>query len=354
MSRMCIEMTEMIDTPETGLKRHALNGATMGTRYSALFYCPPDRNIEPIQSDLFAAVDRVDCQMSTWKAESDLMRINDAAPGVWIDIPADLAFVLERALMIGRESDGAFDIGVGNIVNAWGFGATNSAPDPDEIRAWLGKAHRAAHEVIELDVKMRRVRKHAPISLDLSGIAKGFGVDQMVACLAQHGIHDALVGLDGELGARGTTPDGRPWVIAVEKPDYHRREPTGILHLTDKAVATSGDYRHWVDVGAMRLSHTIDRRLGGPIRNQVASVTVVTDHCIDADGWATALMVAGVEDGLALARRKGLSALFILRDGENLAHRSVGEVFAPLTQDPIGYSMGNHGQATSLSSQQLP
>jgi thiamine biosynthesis lipoprotein len=135
------------------------------------------------------------------------------------------------------------------------------------------------------------VRKAAPIALDLNGIAKGYGVDRLAETLREHGIADALVGIDGEMRAMGLRPDGEAWTIAVEAPDAERRTPHSILALQDAAVATSGDYRHWVEVQGRRLSHTMDPRRGAPLIASPASVTVVARTCAEADAWATALMV---------------------------------------------------------------
>ena len=174
--------------------RHALNGPTMGTRWSALFYAPAAIDPAPIRAALAASVDRVDRQMSTWKPDSDLMRVNAAAVGTPVAVPAELMEVLARALEIGRRAGGAFDIGVGDIVTAWGFGAQDA--DEAAMRAALGRARPLAHEALELDRTSLCVRKLAPITLDMSGIAKGYAVDRMMAVLNDFGLVSALIGLD--------------------------------------------------------------------------------------------------------------------------------------------------------------
>jgi thiamine biosynthesis lipoprotein len=311
----------------TDLVRHALSGATMGTRWSALLDAPRATEVAALDTALADAVDRVDRQMSTWKPDSDLMRFNAASPGVWVALPAELMRVLQRALAIGRASGGAFDIGLGALVDAWGFGAARSAPDEDAVRAALRTQLPPTHSVIELDSAGKRARKHAHFALDLSGIAKGFAVDEMMRTVEAFGIANALVGLDGELKARGAKADGTPWRVAVERPDYDLRSPLGVIELRDAAVATSGDYRHWVDLGGKRLSHTMDRSRGGPVDNGAASVSVVAANCMDADGWATALMVLGPVKGKTLAQREGLDALFLKRRDGALIETSIGPVF---------------------------
>ncbi|AUM75160.1 FAD:protein FMN transferase [Paracoccus jeotgali] len=304
--------------------RHALNGPTMGSHWSALFFTQANFDAAPLQQALQAAVDQVDAQMSTWRPASDLMRLNAAPVGAWVAVPAQLMAVLRLGLKIGRASGGAFDIGMGDAVRAWGFGP--EAATPAGIRAAMQVRRRPAHEVLELQGD--RGRKAAPIALDLNGVAKGHGVDRLAETLAAFGVSSGLVCIDGEMRAMGLRPDGAPWTIAVEAPDPDRRAPHAVLALQDAAVATSGDYRHWVELQGRRLSHTMDPTRGAPLPDPPASVTVVARTCAEADAWATALMVLGVEKGEELARRLGLCALFLRRGGaRGLQSCGVGRLF---------------------------
>ncbi|AIP08263.1 thiamine biosynthesis lipoprotein ApbE [Burkholderia pseudomallei MSHR338] len=383
MSKTSIEWS-----PGARLNRCRASGATMGTRYGAQFYAPPTADARAIAAALDAAVRAVDAQMSNWKADSDLSRLNRATPGSWTPICANLAAVLVRAREIGRETDNAFNIGVGTLVDRWGFGpgaAANRQADnewaanrqaagrhtvdrhtvdrhtadrhtaarqtkdgrtPDRqparpagpanglsgaidarrrasiLRGPVPSPCRPIDELLEVDVARGRARRLADVAFDLCGIAKGFGVDELARVLDRHDIGAWLVGIDGELRARGCKPDGSPWAIALEAPDYDRRGAMGAIDLVDAAVATSGDYRHWADFGGERLSHTMDPRAGAPLRGDIASVTVVAPTCTDADAYATALMVLGAQPGCAHAERHGLDALFVVRDGDAL--RTIG------------------------------
>lgn len=383
MSKTSIEWS-----PGARLNRCRASGATMGTRYGAQFYAPPTADARAIAAALDAAVRAVDAQMSNWKADSDLSRLNRATPGSWTPICANLAAVLVRAREIGRETDNAFNIGVGTLVDRWGFGpgaAANRQADnewaanrqaagrhtvdrrtvdrhtadrhtadrqtkdgrtPDRqparpaapanglsgaidarrrtsiLRGPVPSPCRPIDELLEVDVARGRARRLADVAFDLCGIAKGFGVDELARVLDRHDIGAWLVGIDGELRARGCKPDGSPWAIALEAPDYDRRGAMGAIDLVDAAVATSGDYRHWADFGGERLSHTMDPRAGAPLRGDIASVTVVAPTCTDADAYATALMVLGAQAGCAHAERHGLDALFVVRDGDAL--RTIG------------------------------
>lgn len=307
--------------------RHALNGPTMGTRWSALFFAAPGFDPAPAQAALQAAVDAVDGQMSTWKPDSDLLRLNAARAGAWVTLPAPLIEVLRLGVELGRASGGAFDIGMGDAVAAWGFGPEPAAPD--RIRAAMATPRSPAHTALDLDPGAGRVRKRAPLALDLNGIAKGYGVDRLARTLEAFDIRSGLVGIDGEMRALGARPDGQPWTVAVEAPDRARRAAHSILALRDAAVATSGDYRHWVEVGGRRLSHTMDPLRGAPLRQPPASVTVVARTCAEADAWATALMVLGPEAGARLAERLGLDALFMVRnDTGRIRTATAGRLFS--------------------------
>lgn len=308
----------------TDLVRHALNGPTMGTRWSVLFHVLSGFDVEAVRAALQASVDEVDAQMSTWQPDSDLMRLNRAPVGAWVTIPGCLLDVIRLGLNVGRASGGAFDIGVGDAVTAWGFGPAEASSD--RIRCAMQAKRMPAHDALEIDGA--RVRKRVPIALDLNGVAKGYGVDRLAGILGGFGIRDALVGIDGEMRAMGLRPDGEAWTVAVEEPDRERRAPHSILSLQDCAVATSGDYRHRVEVQGRHLSHTMDPTRGAPVLDPPASVTVVAPTCAEADAWATALMVLGPDKGEELAQWLGLDALFLLRgEADSIRSRRIGGLF---------------------------
>lgn len=303
-----------------------LSGPTMGTRWAARYQAPAGFDHSALCRALENAVACVDRQMSPWKPDSDLIRLNQAAPGQWVTLPPEILEVLACAVEVGRRSDGAFDAAVGDLVNAWGFGAQRDAPDAAAVRE-AASAHRFAHDDLLLDPTLGRACKQSAMTLDLCGIAKGYAVDRMTAVMRDHGVGHALLSLDGELRALGSRADGRPWAVALESPREGLRAAHAVIELADLAVATSGDYRHWIQVGSERLTHTMDGRRAAPVRNPVASVTVLAADCTRADAWATALLVAGPEHGPALARRMGLDALFLVRrDGGRLIEWGVGRL----------------------------
>jgi len=291
--------------------RQTLNGETMGTRYSAVFFTNPDCDLAVLSAALFEAVDRVDQQMSTWKPDSDLNRLNKAPIGSWVTLPPQVLQVLEMAQRIKARSGGAFDVSVGESVAAWGFGAHAATEKPDLVSIM---PLRAAGDAFELDMPLRRARLLRRASLDLSGIAKGFAVDELGRVMALFGITQWLVGIDGEMRAGGSKRDGSPWLVAHERPQPGIREAMGAFELTDLAVATSGIYRHCHTIGERTVSHTMDPQTGLPIPNTVSAVTVLAQTCMEADAWATALLVMGPEKGMPLARNMGMDAIFVLAD----------------------------------------
>lgn len=307
-------------------KRITLHGPTMGTRWSASIDADNAKDLTALHQDLAAAVERVDAQMSPWKPDSDLIRLNHAPVGDWVDLPTGMMEVLGCALDMRRLSAAAFDPCVGALVDAWGFGAVRDAPDAQAIRAARQYLPPTSQACLELDRPAGRARKLAPLQLDLCGIAKGYAVDRMAHVLQQHGVQHALAALDGELRAVGGQASGEPWAVALERPEAGHRAVHGVIELEDLAVATSGDYRRYLEVGDARLAHTMDSRRCAPVKNAVASVTVLARSCMHADAWATALLVAGPDEGPAMAQRMGMDVLFLLRCAEGLKEVGLGRL----------------------------
>ncbi|UVM48802.1 FAD:protein FMN transferase [Pseudomonas sp. B21-015] len=321
----------------TELQRYSLNGETMGTRYTALFYAAAGIDTDAVNHSLACAVARVDQQMSTWKPDSDLNRLNAAPEQQWVSVPEELATVLSAALRVSQQSGGAFDIAVGDLVDAWGFGPGEHAITAQALATPSSHARLSASAALVVDAQRNQVRKRAPLQLDLNGIAKGFGVDELARCLDGLGITRYLVGIDGEMRARGVKPDGQCWAVALEKPRRGVREVMGVMELGDAAIATSGDYRHWVDVAGQSYAHTMNPATGAPLCNPLAAVTVVASSCMLADAWATALMVLGETAGPRLAQERGMDALFVLRDGQQFKEISIvgGQLQAQIETRPM-------------------
>ena len=319
-------MPKMSFEPATPCQRTTLHGTTMGTRWSASIDANNTVDLVALRQDLAAAVDQVDEQMSPWKPNSDLMRLNRAPVGDWVDLPTEMLEVLDCAIDVNRLSAGAFDPCAGALVDAWGFGAVRDVPDAQAIHAARHSTPLPAHKCLELDRPSGRARKHATVQIDLCGIAKGYAVDRMAHALQQHGVRHALAALDGELRAVGGQASGAPWAVALERPEAGRRAVHGVIELEELAVATSGDYRRYLQVGDARLAHTMDARRCAPVHNAVASVTVLARTCMQSDAWATALLVAGPDEGLAMAQRMRMDVLFLLRRADGLTAVGLGRL----------------------------
>jgi thiamine biosynthesis lipoprotein len=270
----------------TNRKRHHFDGPTMGTRWSVTFDGPHD---PALQTALQQVVQDVDTQMSTWNDTSDLMRLNTAPLDTWVAVPRHLMHDLVAGQEISKTTKGAFEMNVGDAVRAWGFGP--SQIDIDAIRLASRTPRVPAVDALELDQVNLQARKSAPVALDLSGIAKGYGVDCLVDVLKGFHINHAFCAIDGELRAIGNQAGGTPWSVTIETPDADNRAAHSMLTLAEGAIATSGDYRHFVEVKGSRLSHTIDPRRGSPVVDAPASVSVIANTCLMADAMATALMV---------------------------------------------------------------
>lgn len=292
----------------------ALAGATMGTTWSARMALPAGCSDQAARMAIQAALDEVVAQMSTWEAGSDISLFNQAGPG-WRELPDAFFHVLRHAMALAQDSAGAYDPTVGPLVNAWGFGPHQRAFEPPSPAAIDAARLRCGWQRVALDTARQAAFQPGGAYLDLSSIAKGYGVDRATMALDALGITQYLVEVGGELRARGKRPDGQPWRVAVEVPDASDDHALA-LPLEDRSIATSGDYRRHAGSGEARYAHTIDPRTGQPVRNNVASVSVLHPVCMQADALATVLTVLGETDGLAYARRHDLAALFILRDAD--------------------------------------
>lgn len=302
-------MNQVAATDERAV--HALYGETMGTRWRVCLAAGARVSLQPLHDAVQAALDRVVAQMSTWETGSDISRYNRAEAGSWQPLPRPFFDVLRCALDIAEASGGAYDPTVGPLVDLWGFGAGSSGhrvPGADEIDAALA---RTGWRRLALQDDPPALLQPGGLALDLSAIAKGHGVDAVVARLRGQGIGGALVDVGGELAGYGRKPDGTPWRVLVETaPEIDDSEPC-VVSLDGFAVATSGVRWHRFEHGGRSYAHTLDPRSGAPVERAPAAVTVIAEDAMHADAWATALTVMGVDAGFAFARANDLAARFV-------------------------------------------
>jgi thiamine biosynthesis lipoprotein len=296
-----------------------LSGPAMGTTYSVVVSSLPHGvGEEQIEDAIAAVLSEADRSLSGWNEHSELARWNRSPSTDWQEVSLALFEVVSQARAVSDASGGAFDVTVGPLVRAWGFGAGADAepavPSEATLASLLGQVGYAR---LELRAEPCALRKAIPgLVIDVDGIAPGWAVDRIAGRFDALGIQDYIVELGGEVRARGLSPEGRSWRVAVETPLAGERRAQAVIELDGTGVSTSGDYRDYREIDGRRISHTIDPRTGLPVSHGLASVTVVHPAVAAADAWATALMVLGPQEGLALARREGLAALFIVRGAD--------------------------------------
>ncbi len=300
-----------------------LSGPTMGTAYRvSLAEQLSASETETLRVGVEAALARVDALMSTYRSESELSRFNASAAGEWIGITADTASVIAEAQRTGSVSGGAFDATVGPLVDLWGFGPRHGAGVPSD-EAIADASALTGSEAFRFDSAQGAIRKFRDgLRVDLSGVAKGYAVDLVAAHLDAVGLDSYLIDVGGELEARGRKKDGSLWRIGIERPLSGRRQVQRVVVVDGGAVATSGDYRNFFEREGRRFSHTIDPRTGRPVEHALASVSVMAERAMTADALSTAMMVLGPDEGLALAERLDLPALFLLRGQDGIVERA--------------------------------
>lgn len=284
-----------------------LSGDTMGTQYRVLARCEKGITASRIESVL----ERVNKSMSTYDKDSELSKINAGPAGEWTALSRDLNHVMRAAINLGIQSEGAFDITVLPLVNAWGFGALPGEGEPTETILEEARKRVGFRKIVLED---GRLKKTADLEIDLSGIAKGFGVDAVSAELKSQNCSDFVVEIGGEVRVLGVNPAGRSWRVAIEGPDEMMRSITDrVLEITSGAVATSGNYRNVTSRNGVTHSHIIDPRSGAPIENGLVSVTVLHESAMWADGFATLINVLGPREGLRFGVSRDLPIFLIVR-----------------------------------------
>ena len=307
-------------------------GETMGTTFTVKVVSSRafGSRQQEIRQAVVSALEQVDSRMSTYRSSSELSRFNrfkETTP-FWVSRPTFEAFQL--ALEASEVSGGAFDITVGPLVEAWGFGPggrRSRQPSAEDLRQLLSVTD---YRLLELDESAQTIRKKLPeIYCDLSGVAKGYGVDRVAAALDEFGAAHYMIEVGGEIRTRGRNLESRAWQLAIESPTATRAIHR-VVPVSGAALATSGDYRNHYDLEGLRVSHTIDPRRGRPVEHSLAAVSVVHSRCALADAFATALMVLGPDEGWQLALRENLAVLFLIRDSEAGVVERMSPAFADL------------------------
>ena len=295
-----------------------ISGTKMGTSYQITVIAdqlPPD-DLEQQIEQLLAKVDN---SMSTYKKDSEISQFNRLPVGQTMTVSQEFAEVVKISRQIWQLSNGAFDPTIGPLVDLWGFGPDErheSIPSSKTIE--LTKAQIGFDSVVLDEYKLSKTKA---VSIDLSAVAKGYAVDRVADLLEILALPDYLVEIGGEIRVSGFNADGVAWRIAMEQPQLFA-EVDRVINITNIAVATSGDYRNYFEKDGVRYSHTIDPVTGRPIVHNLASVTVLTQSCAEADAWATAFSVLGVEQSLKLAEQLDIAAYMLVRQNEQFVPRT--------------------------------
>ncbi len=285
-----------------------------------------------IQAAVTDSLKTVNELMSTYLESSDISRFNRRKLTDWFEVNAETAAVVAKALAVSEKSAGAFDPTVGPLVKLWNFGPDKKQipelpqkEQIEEIRKYVGWQKLA----VRLDPPALK-KSHVNLEVDLSAIAKGYAVDRVKRSLSEIGLENSMVSVGGEVMTAGLRANGLPWNVGVEKPVRFRFAAEGeqllrVIPLSGKAVATSGDYRNYIEIDGKRYSHTIDPATGYPVEHSMALASVIADDCMTADAWATAVMVMGSEKGHEVCGSLGLPLVTLARDGEKMVERASGD-----------------------------
>lgn len=301
----------------SGVKEHRLTGRTMGTIYHIKIIAPPSADMDGVQKQIDHRLEQLNQSMSTYRADSEISRFNKLTTiGKPFAVTTDFLKVMLAADAIHDVTQGAWDGTVHPLVDLWGFGRSgpiDKAPSQLELDKALEKV---GFRHIEISPEGYLKKRRAQVTVNLASIAKGYGVDVVASLIAAMGHQNFLVEIGGEVFASGRRGDGRQWKVGINTPEKGAAatDVYKALVLEDRGMATSGDYRNYVEIQGRTYSHIIDPRNGYPVNNGVVSTSVIAPNCTLADGLATALMIMGPTEGVQLLNRlKGVDGLIVVR-----------------------------------------
>ena len=289
-------------------REHLIEGRTMGTTYHITVVTDDLKGVGGLKEKIDVRLEDINRVFSTYLEDSEISRFNALNnAGEKFRVSDEFIQVLKVGRKIHQLSEGAWDGTVNPLVDLWGFGPTQRETKMPAAGAIKERLDRVGFDRIQIIAPNFMVKNSASITLDLNSIAKGFAVDQVSQLIAAGGFENYLVEIGGEVYAAGLRKDSKNWRIGINKPqkDAAFNEVYKVVSLSNKAFATSGDYRNFFEINGVRYSHIIDPRSGYPVSNGIVGVSIIANNCTLADGLATAIMVMGVERGLPLVNRLG-------------------------------------------------
>ncbi|MGV6803615.1 MAG: FAD:protein FMN transferase [Ruegeria sp.] len=292
-----------------------LSGETMGTTYH-ITAIGEDLDETELSAAVEETLAQVNGKMSNWDPNSEVSTFSASTSTDPVSVSDEFALVIAAANEVHEKTGGTFDVTLGPLIELWGFGPRkpeDPVPSDDEISAALDKVGQA--RLLTLDRQTGTLAKSEPeVGINLSAIAKGYGIDAVAQKLRGAGVESYMVEIGGDLVAKGQNDKGEAWRIGIEKPETASQGIQLIVPLDNRGMATSGDYKNFFEQDGVRYSHIIDPTTGRPITHRTTSVTVLADNAMMADAWATAMLALGQEKGLKLADEYGLAVFFISRD----------------------------------------
>lgn len=310
MNRAFVPPLDQAIRRPVGATVRTLAGRTMGTTWSAKV-AALDVDMPAVEAAIQGELDRVVAQMSPWEPDSVLSRFNRAPADTWLEAPTEFVKVLEHALAVAEQTQGAFDPTLGALTALWGFGPapfSGAPPAGEEVdRALAASGWRRVH------LEPGRIFQPGGLVLDLCGIAKGFAVDQASRAIERMSVSSYLIEIGGELRGAGVKPNGQPWWVELEAPPQAEPETRNLVALHGLSVATSGGYRRFFEHAGRRLTHTLSPLDGHPVDDQIVSASVLHRDCMAADAMATALIAMGAQKARDFVENAGISALIVMK-----------------------------------------
>ena len=332
----CSRRESLVDLGGPGVR--TFHGMAMGSRYTVKLASGglSKTGLAAAQAAVASALGQVDTLMSHYDSRSEVSRLNRQPLGRALAVAEPTWQVFEQSARVHAASGGAFDVTLGRAVDAWGFGPAERQRQvlPAAEVAALRQAQRPA--ALVMDARAGTITRQHDVQSNLSGVAKGHGVDRAALALEALGLGDYMVEVGGEIRTRGLNGQHAPWQLAIERPDALPQQALRIVPLSGLSLATSGDYRNFFVEGGRRYSHEIDPDSASPVAHDLASVSVVAADCTQADAWSTALFVLGPDRGPQTARRLGLAAHFLQRRADGSFSETSTEAFRALDSHAVG------------------
>ena len=292
-----------------------IKGNTMGTYYLIeVIDVPVELKIKNIELEIKNTLKKANKILSNWDKDSEISIINKTDKTTAIKISDELKEVFKTAKEINAKSNGFFDLTLDPIIELWGFGYKSKQmkviPKDNQIKSILSLIGQKSFLKINFD-NNELIKKNKDIKINLSSIGKGYGIDLIGKKLDELGINNYIINIGGDILTKGYNSKKENWVIGIENPNLKEKFIKEIVNLTNKGLATSGDYKNFFTKDGKRYSHIINPKTGKPIMHSTKSVTVIHENSMKADGWATAFLALGSLEGLKIADKEKIAVLFI-------------------------------------------